>query len=950
MQIDTTGKKAQVLIFPYYSANNGIGTEATIKNASPNYKSIKIRFHESKLGLDVLDFNAYLAPFEEIRLSLSLNANGVATLFRSSDTRAAVCTYPTLPNNGVSLKADVYKYSSIHDGREGYLEVIENGTISDPEIKNGLSQGQCEIISKAWKTGLFTHGGAASANGSYGAVEPAGLSRPTGGLQGKSRLIDFEKRQLIDIPVIGIANYSDVAQHYNADNADFYLLPSLASGSNKTAMNAEGSIKTWNVTADYGLTDSEQSLSGYDITSYPPTGINPNPIAFALTVKTALLNYSATEGGTDWIITRPMRPYSNVKSSTYKLSIAEVFLSNQTLSRSVSVLAFDSRFPLNSNNSLKIAFNGKQDVVFNLLPIKNEELNPLIAVKAVFPSIIKTTGNSTITGSVSDFCTGQLLPSITVNTIFNNKAALFPDDWPEALTTNANGEFTLKSAAAGRYIFETYAAQSGYQSSSLETTINDNTSTDINLKLIPIKGCDPVIKNTGLYKAIIVAGTGSTIDGSDNAIWPYTQLLTDKAFMALRKNGFSDEDIRYLSADGGSHDANNDGVDDIDDIDDIATVNTLNEAITWANDADNVVVYLIGHGAPESWNINDKEKLKASALKVSLDKLQAKIKGKLIVVIEACYSGSFIAPLAAPNRYIITSTSKDTIANVSNAGLESFSFYFWDSVGFNSRIRDAFKQAKLGASAFQVGSTRQKAVLDANGDGVETEADYALISPRCFGTCAASASLPPSLGQPILPNSLEGHLTAELTIPVDVNTPLAKVWATVIRPDFVFPNDGRAIAALPLINLQCNENDKCTVTYDKFNVNGDYTFTFYAQDKAGTVSLPRTITIKQSKISAPVISSSATYNADSGVVTLKDVAVNDKHYYVELQDTGNYIFNIKYTLLLQNATANPSASYNDATKQLTIPRITVASHAYIANLSHTGDFVFRVLSATDVNN
>ena len=71
--------------------------------------------------------------------------------------------------------------------------------------------------------------------------------------------------------------------------------------------------------------------------------------------------------------------------------------------------------------------------------------------------------------------------------------------------------------------------------------------------------------------------------------------------------------------------------------------------------------------------MNGSETLSATLLKDWLNALQPTITGRIIVIYDACESGSFLSTLAGDNRIIITSTSSGENAYFLTQGSLSFS-------------------------------------------------------------------------------------------------------------------------------------------------------------------------------------------------------------------------------------------------------------------------------------
>lgn len=233
-------------------------------------------------------------------------------------------------------------------------------------------------------------------------------------------------------------------------------------------------------------------------------------------------------------------------------------------------------------------------------------------------------------------------------------------------------------------------------------------------------------------KAIIVAG-GGPYEG--NHLWEAVQRLAEQAYRTLYYRGFSKSNIRLFTF-GTPPDFDKSGLCDEKYAD--PSCAELKQAITsWAAGATDVVIYLCTHGGNDSLLINATvspcESLDAASLDSWLDTLQAKITGKLIVVIDSCFSGSFIDSLVPPagcaNRIVICGTGDSQYGYFINHGSISFSGYFWPRILKGDSVWTAFNKAKAA-----IGFTcTQNAVLNDNGNAVGNEA--------CDGTISSSTMI-----------------------------------------------------------------------------------------------------------------------------------------------------------------------------------------------------------------
>lgn len=178
----------------------------------------------------------------------------------------------------------------------------------------------------------------------------------------------------------------------------------------------------------------------------------------------------------------------------------------------------------------------------------------------------------------------------------------------------------------------------------------------------------------GQSKVIIVAGGGNH---KDNNLWDATQFCANYAYRALTFQGYTKETIYYLSPSLG---LNLGPEGSLPDVDEDATKGNLEKAITsWADDAGELVLYMVDHGGPENFLMRKGELLLAPELSAWLDQHQAKTNTNVTIVYDACDAGSFIEALSSPvhDRVFIASTADGEDAHFVSTGQISFSYFFW---------------------------------------------------------------------------------------------------------------------------------------------------------------------------------------------------------------------------------------------------------------------------------
>ncbi|OQX27112.1 MAG: hypothetical protein BWK80_07000, partial [Desulfobacteraceae bacterium IS3] len=360
-------------------------------------------------------------------------------------------------------------------------------------------------------------------------------------------------------------------------------------------------------------------------------------------------------------------------------------------------------------------------------------------------------------------------------------------------------------------------------------------------------------------KAIIVEGG----DADGEPIWEMSASFANRA---LTYQGFNSETIYYLSS---KEDLGTDA-------DAPANLVNLQYAITqWATPKQgetvkDVVLYLVDHGEKDVFLINEKEILNVSDLAEWLNELQSKITGKIIVIYEACHSGSFLPALKGKDRIIITSASAEEDAWLLN-GSVSFSNFFWTQVFDGSNLEQAFLTARK-ASDYAI--KNQNPMMDDNAGGEVARNTY-------IGNGTIVSGDAPIIGI-ISPEQIIDGITTTASLYADGVTDkdgIARVWAVIRPPDYV-PSGG-PITDMPFVELKFVENNRYEISDDsnyKFNVNGTYLIAIYAKDRNGNISLPKLTKVtvqnalKRKAIIMPGIARSAAVT--SATVNLGQLAYN----------------------------------------------------------------------------
>lgn len=359
-------------------------------------------------------------------------------------------------------------------------------------------------------------------------------------------------------------------------------------------------------------------------------------------------------------------------------------------------------------------------------------------------------------------------------------------------------------------------------------------------------------------KVIIVAGGGPY---PGNTLWEATRMCANYAYRAMLYQGYTRENIYYLTADA---DFEVDGL--MNNVDGDATYENLSYAINvWAKDpkspAHELLVYITDHGGNGTFRLNPTQLLHAEALDDWLDALQETMPGKLIFIYDACRSGTFLcgssgtacsAPVMGPpegkERIIITSASDEPALFMPVGRLPgglSFSFQFWAHIYYGAKLDNAFFFAKDMMEDFQ------SALLDADGNGVGNEYnDRKLAGSIIIGRGYQPASDIPLIEAVSESQTLYGETSAELRAgPVIDADGISRVWAVIKPPGYTPESPDIPVTDLPTAELADTDHDGIYEgNYNGFDKKGTYHITVYAADNTepeSVCSFPMQTTVVQ---------------------------------------------------------------------------------------------------------
>ncbi|MDP2875740.1 MAG: dockerin type I domain-containing protein, partial [Holophaga sp.] len=157
---------------------------------------------------------------------------------------------------------------------------------------------------------------------------------------------------------------------------------------------------------------------------------------------------------------------------------------------------------------------------------------------------------------------------------------------------------------------------------------------------------------------------------------------------------------------------------------------------------------------------------------------QGAVTANVVIIIEACYSGSFINPLSGQNRVILTSAGGEPY-NTDSAGQISFSRRFFSKLMEGESFKKAFEYART----MQINMNYPSPQLDDNGDGASNASD-GLLASNIYLNGQLTWGLKPTIGPVGVARNLENAISTPISVVVikgDVN--IEKVWVQIIAPN-----------------------------------------------------------------------------------------------------------------------------------------------------------------------
>jgi len=287
-----------VLIYPYYTVNNGNSTLLSIVNTTAEGKAVKVRFLEAYNSREVLDFNLYLSPFDvwTAEVAESGTGAGVATSDNS-------CTVPTV-SGVIPFRNLAYSGSNADSGptglsrtREGYVEMIEMGTVNNntsgslaaiTHDSSGSPPG-CDQVVAAWGTTSAGYWNVAA-----GGDPLIDIGVPDGGLFGSGSIINPPQGTI---------------EGYNADAIEGFYPPTLTVGQHTPPGSVDPNLAEGGNLVAYTFNTSGTGATSLATTTFTASIDAVSAVFMTNNVYNEYVVDPAFGESTEWVVTFPTKRF-----------------------------------------------------------------------------------------------------------------------------------------------------------------------------------------------------------------------------------------------------------------------------------------------------------------------------------------------------------------------------------------------------------------------------------------------------------------------------------------------------------------------------------------------------------------------------------------------------------------------------------------------------------------
>jgi WD40 repeat protein len=269
------------------------------------------------------------------------------------------------------------------------------------------------------------------------------------------------------------------------------------------------------------------------------------------------------------------------------------------------------------------------------------------------------------------------------------------------------------------------------------------------------------------------------------------------------------------------------------------TVADIRTAFRWAKEKGPLnyplIVIFVDHGADKELILSDTQTLSAQVFKAILDDYQNITGNQIVVILEACHTGTLVPILAGPNRIIMSSTGEN-LAYYDELGETSFLKLYFDQLGQGDKFGKALATVKEKLSNYSSPFNQQQPQLNDQG-GLSQ-----LCLNGCWGALPGILTLTVEELPPIVPFGQPFNLIANTRI--FNNGYVQTVMASLLTPSITFNEFGYPLHPPPIIefkpfNTRLRDNKEHwqgQVLESELTTPGMYTITVKAKDNNGFIT------------------------------------------------------------------------------------------------------------------
>lgn len=260
------------------------------------------------------------------------------------------------------------------------------------------------------------------------------------------------------------------------------------------------------------------------------------------------------------------------------------------------------------------------------------------------------------------------------------------------------------------------------------------------------------------------------------------------------------------------------------------------EALQWAKTRgpldQPLYVFLIDHGGTDKFQLSQLTNMGALKFDEILDDYQNTTGNQIVLIIDACHSGSLLKQLMGKSRAVISS-SDHRVAYFDRLEKQGFSRFLANGLLRGMSFFEAFEYASQEQTDMLGGMFSQAPQFEDNQDGKWLRR---LFINGSFVAGDLTLAVKGLTSLTTLPAGQALSLQAQVSL---ASGQITRVWA-VLRPpkvNVVMDSHGTPILPFPHLRLFPTDDDGIwETTWRDAVYNGDYKITFYAQDNQGNVA------------------------------------------------------------------------------------------------------------------